>query len=407
MLCFWNVVLALFALTTRSASSMESTCADQMTCKDADAVRSVAMLQVRTAPAKQENYATSLTKAKAWLSLVSKEKASNRDDCIPTSLKEVRLMQWKSHADHVARYDPEPEPEPNSAEAAKAAADAKAYDDAMAAEMTKWAAKAAADAKAQADAEEAARKAASKAYNDAMAADAKAQADRMQAQRDAENAKAEADWKADEQDRYAAMAADMAKQIAEGWKPTAADMEMYRYYMEMSGQTMAGTLLLSQDAPAGTKVLPTSGNTGFQVGEDIVIDAGAAIEEFNRVVGYGSLILENPLKFDHGTGATIGHAPAASTGSTAPLDAAGFLAVTNLCCPIEMELFFNRLLASKGLVVCSKPHIQGLMHWFHCVPAMDFQYVLDVMDNGNPCKFWALPNSCPVLSAQCQGQWCR
>jgi len=95
-------------------------------------------------------------------------------------------------------------------------------------------------------------------------------------------------------------------------------------------------------------------------------------------------------------------------GSTASLDAAGFKEVTSLCCPPEMETFFTRLLESRGLAVCSKPHIQGLMHWFACVPDMDFQYILDVIDNGNPCKYWALIGAtCPALSAQCQGKWCR
>merc|ERR1719197_1816607 len=58
-------------------------------------------------------------------------------------------------------------------------------------------------------------------------------------------------------------------------------------------------------------------------------------------------------------------------GEDATLDAAGFKEVTSLCCPSEMEAFFGRLLAKMGLAVCSKPHVQGLMHWFSCVPDMD------------------------------------
>merc|ERR1719498_467993 len=95
-------------------------------------------------------------------------------------------------------------------------------------------------------------------------------------------------------------------------------------------------------------------------------------------------------------------------GYTAPLDASGFEDVTSLCCPPEMEIFFTRLLQSMGLKVCSKPHIQGLMHWFSCVPDMDFQYVLDVIDNGNPCKYWEkVADACQPLSDQCSGKWCR
>lgn len=97
----------------------------------------------------------------------------------------------------------------------------------------------------------------------------------------------------------------------------------------------------------------------------------------------------------------------ATVGKAAPLDAAGFKATTSLCCPMETEEFFNRLLDSLGLIVCSKPHIQGLMHWFTCVPDMDFQYVLDIIANGNPCKYWAPKGeTCPALSAECEGRYC-
>lgn len=91
-----------------------------------------------------------------------------------------------------------------------------------------------------------------------------------------------------------------------------------------------------------------------------------------------------------------------------PLDANGFKEVTSLCCPYKMEAFFNRLLDSKGFFVCSKPHVQGLMHWFACVPDMDFQYVLDVIANGNPCKYWSAKSStCPILSPECAGHNCQ
>jgi len=100
--------------------------------------------------------------------------------------------------------------------------------------------------------------------------------------------------------------------------------------------------------------------------------------------------------------------PSSATGASASLDGAGFKATTSLCCPSEMETFFNRLLESRGFSVCSKPHVQGLMHWFSCVPDMDFHYMLDVMANGNPCKYWApTATDCPALSPECAGSWCR
>lgn len=94
-------------------------------------------------------------------------------------------------------------------------------------------------------------------------------------------------------------------------------------------------------------------------------------------------------------------------GEDAPLTAEGFKDVTSVCCPVDTEAFFNRLLASMGMAVCSKAHVQGLMHWFTCVPGMDFQLVLDVIENGNPCKYWApVGEDCPELSAECQGKHC-
>jgi len=169
--------------------------------------------------------------------------------------------------------------------------------------------------------------------------------------------------------------------------------------------------------PSGTKVLPVRNNAGFSIGQKIVIDAGTPIEEHNTIVGFGSLILADPLKYDHAAGAVVSAAGAivspspsgAVSGGNATLDEAGFKATTTLSCPPEMEVFFNRLLKDKGYKECSHPHVQGLMHWFTGVPDMDFQYVIDVIDNGNPCKFWAKEEEeCPELSPECAGNtWCR
>jgi len=89
-------------------------------------------------------------------------------------------------------------------------------------------------------------------------------------------------------------------------------------------------------------------------------------------------------------------------------DADGFKEVTSLCCPEKMEVFFTGLLLCTGRKVCSKPHVQGLMHWFTCVPDMDFQYMLTVINDGNPCKYWSPKGqTCPTLSVECEGEWCR
>lgn len=102
------------------------------------------------------------------------------------------------------------------------------------------------------------------------------------------------------------------------------------------------------------------------------------------------------------------HSKQKPTGETVPLDAAGFKTVTSLCSPTDTDAFFNRLLVSRRLAVCSRPHVQGLMHWFTCVPEMEFQSLLDVIDKGSPCKYWEVEGTtCPALTPECQGEWCR
>jgi hypothetical protein len=141
----------------------------------------------------------------------------------------------------------------------------------------------------------------------------------------------------------------------------------------------------------------------FQAGLEYVLDPGSASEEHIVVAGFGTVLLRDPLANDHAA-----NVPLRATAESASLDAAGFKSVTSLCCPADMETFLNRLLASMGLQVCSKAHVQGLMHWFTCVPDMDFQYLLDVINNGNPCKYWApIGSTCPALSSECEGKWCR
>mmetsp|Transcript_97039 Transcript_97039/g.177836 ORF Transcript_97039/g.177836 Transcript_97039/m.177836 type:complete len:230 (+) Transcript_97039:112-801(+) len=94
------------------------------------------------------------------------------------------------------------------------------------------------------------------------------------------------------------------------------------------------------------------------------------------------------------------HGSGARDPFTAPLDATGFLSVTSTCCAWKTETFFTRLLESMDYRICSEPHFQGLMHWFTCVPAMDFQYLLEIIANGNEhgCKFWAKNgDACPAI----------
>jgi len=167
---------------------------------------------------------------------------------------------------------------------------------------------------------------------------------------------------------------------------------------------------LGDFAPAGTAELPLAQcNAGFGIGDEIVIDPGSPLEEHNRIVGFGSFILEKPTTYDHLNGVFVERTKKC-TGSDCPLTPKGFVDVTTLCCPVETEQFFNRLVNASGLKVCSVPHVQGLMHWFSCVPEMDLDYVNDVIRNGNPCKYWAPKDEeCPEVaggSAECAGSWC-
>lgn len=52
------------------------------------------------------------------------------------------------------------------------------------------------------------------------------------------------------------------------------------------------------------------------------------------------------------------------TGSTASLDEAGYLTVHQLCCPLEMSVYIERYVASRGYKVCAVGGLEGLVHWF-------------------------------------------
>merc|ERR1712216_791422 len=137
---------------------------------------------------------------------------------------------------------------------------------------------------------------------------------------------------------------------------------------------------------AGDSSLEVVNQDKLKEGDTIVIDQCTGVEEEGVVAGFGSVLLKDPIKNDHADGTTITlktlttvtttvEPPAKAgkcygIGASSTLDAAGFKAVTSCCCPIETEVFFGRLLEMKDLRSCSKPHIQGLMHWFTCVPDM-------------------------------------
>jgi len=54
------------------------------------------------------------------------------------------------------------------------------------------------------------------------------------------------------------------------------------------------------------------------------------------------------------------------SGSSAPLDEAGYQAVAKRCCHTEMEQFIRRQTQQQGFQVCEEAAFQGFLHWFDC-----------------------------------------
>lgn len=62
---------------------------------------------------------------------------------------------------------------------------------------------------------------------------------------------------------------------------------------------------LTEAVQAGATALAVKVQTGFIAGSKIVIGAGTPQEELNYIVGFGSVLLKEPLKFAHAAGVTI------------------------------------------------------------------------------------------------------
>jgi len=54
------------------------------------------------------------------------------------------------------------------------------------------------------------------------------------------------------------------------------------------------------------------------------------------------------------------------SGSSAPLDQAGYAAVAKRCCHKEMEPFVRRQIEAMGFQICDAGALQGFLHWFDC-----------------------------------------
>ncbi|MFC2088997.1 T9SS type A sorting domain-containing protein, partial [Calditrichota bacterium] len=65
------------------------------------------------------------------------------------------------------------------------------------------------------------------------------------------------------------------------------------------------TTTLSINTPAGSQSLEVTSTAGFSVGDNIVINPGGENEEANTITGFGSLLLQTPLQFNHLAGELI------------------------------------------------------------------------------------------------------
>jgi len=62
---------------------------------------------------------------------------------------------------------------------------------------------------------------------------------------------------------------------------------------------------LTEVVKAGATILKVKSTKNFMLSRKIVIDAGKPVEEVNKIVAFGSIILEHPVKFDHAPGSSV------------------------------------------------------------------------------------------------------
>jgi hypothetical protein len=83
---------------------------------------------------------------------------------------------------------------------------------------------------------------------------------------------------------------------------------------------LPGVATLTAPAAVGTSTLQVSSAFGFEMGQEVIIDAGTAKQEVSAIQGIGPLTLTYPLKYDHAVGASVKVASAA----LAPMQAAPY-----------------------------------------------------------------------------------
>lgn len=92
------------------------------------------------------------------------------------------------------------------------------------------------------------------------------------------------------------------------------------------------------------------------------------------------------------------------SGSSAELAEAGYGAVAELCCPIEMATFTERAIKHLGFVVCNEGSLQGMIAWYYCKnQTRTFQELVEdvVAGSDGECAWIGTASSCPTLSQNC------
>ena len=87
------------------------------------------------------------------------------------------------------------------------------------------------------------------------------------------------------------------------------------------------TTTLTAQALAGSQALEVESINGFNIGDNIKINPGGPNEETNTITGFGSLLLQTPLQFDHSVGEIVLNLTPTSieeNNSSLPLDYALF-----------------------------------------------------------------------------------
>jgi photosystem II stability/assembly factor-like uncharacterized protein len=72
----------------------------------------------------------------------------------------------------------------------------------------------------------------------------------------------------------------------------------------LSEMILVSTTLTAQ-ALAGSQALEVESINGFNIGDNIKINPGGPNEETNTITGFGSMLLQNPLQFDHSIGEIV------------------------------------------------------------------------------------------------------